>query len=89
MTRVEMPSAVCTGLDMPDGTRYDARDGYIDVERPDHLEEIGATELRRFGSRQHSLASKRVPSVSCSECGFEQLACFGERPCPRCGGELR
>lgn len=82
--RIELPSANCQGLDMPDGTRYDAQDGHIEVERPDHLAMILAQSQLRASPRLYGYQG--LPGVTCGGCGFETLAPFAGYPCPRCGG---
>lgn len=79
----------CTGLQMQDGTRYDAgRDGRITVDRPDHarhIERVG----RNGGGHVHKVmvgAPVGVPSKQCSPCRF--TAYSWQSRCPKCGGDL-
>lgn len=80
--RVELPSDKCLGVDMQDGTSYNTRDGYVDIDRPEHLREIEKTDLRVYG-RQYGF--RRSRGVTCGGCGFEQLIALASNPCPRCG----
>ncbi len=85
-TRIELPSGSCLGLDMPDGTRYDARDGHIEVERADHAAAILSQREVRASARVYGYQG--LPGATCGGCGFETLAALAGRPCPRCGGRF-
>lgn len=84
--RFELPSSGCQGLDMPDGTKYQARPGkgYVEVERDDHVRALSA----RSGLRPwHQVSFSAAPEVYCGGCGFRQFAAMSDSPCPHCGGD--
>lgn len=79
----------CTGLQMEDGTRYNAgRDGRIVVDRPDHaahIERVG----RNGGGHIHRVmvgSPIGVASTSCEPCRF--VGYGWQSVCPKCGGPL-
>lgn len=75
----------CTGLQMEDGTRYDAgRDGRIVVDREDHarhIERVG----HNGGGHIHKVnitAPRHTPDRVCPQCKFVGYA--WQSQCPRC-----
>ncbi len=82
---VELPNDGCRGLDMLDGTRYDAHEGYVEVHERyvPSLREVRDGTLRLVGSRVTAFSA--APGITCPSCRFERLAAFAARPCPRCG----
>jgi hypothetical protein len=79
----------CTGLQMEDGTRYNAgRDGRIVVDRPDHqahIERVG----RNGGGHVHRImvgAPVRSASMECEPCRF--VGYGWQRECPKCHGPM-
>jgi hypothetical protein len=77
----------CTGLNMEDGTHYDAnRAGHIDVEDPGHVSAM----LRNTDGfvTDQKFAAVKAPGVTCVTCGFNGFRFQLSAPCPRCGGKM-
>jgi len=87
VSKLELPSTMCRGFDMPDGTKYNAcGSGYVQVDNPIHeamiRANVGLRFLDQFGG--HSPA---VAEIVC-HCRFVAYAWQAGQPCPRCGEPL-
>lgn len=88
MTDYRVPRG-CTGLQMQDGTRYQARrDGRVVVDREDHARHIERVSGNGGGQIHKSAVTGPVgtPAKHCTPCRFTAYA--WSTACPRCGGEL-
>lgn len=83
----------CKGIDVHDGTRYDARNGIVDIDNPSHARQYRRTDM----ATQYGAAATHVPvegpdpeppagAMICTSCGYEPWAWTG--PCPRCDSPL-
>lgn len=75
MAKMCVPQSNCGGVDV-DGTRYRARNGFLDV--PDHL----VKRLKAAGECFEPAQPTRAEGFICDDCGFHALF----RTCGRCGG---
>ena len=83
--RVQLPSERGLGLDMPDGTKYNAdrrRPGYVTVS-DEHAAMLRAGSALDVGEK---FAIPGAPGVTCSACDFQQYAALAGPLC-KCGGE--
>lgn len=90
MAELRVPPG-CTGLQMQDGTRYNAsRTGRLeDVDRPDHVREIMRRSDESGGmiSRAVYAAVADTSSRHCPECTF--IGYGWQRECPKGHGAMR
>ena len=77
MAKLCVPQSNCGGIDV-NGTRYRARNGYLEV--PDRLVKHLKVNGECF---EPARTLTRVPGWVCEACGFHALL----RTCGRCGGQ--
>lgn len=89
MVAIDVPGA--TAISMPPNRalglpeqRYVPENGYIDVERPDHVAAFEGSGQMRVERARHGF-SGAAGRVVCQGCCFNQFEAFRARPCPRCG----
>lgn len=84
-TRVELPPG-CYGLQMADGTQYDAKPGGAVTVEDRHASAIKTSTNGKAGvlsaTKAYSLGTKT--GRRCEPCGF--LGQAWSTSCPRCGG---
>ena len=78
----------CMGVDMPDGTRYEANNGKVTVEAR-HAKQLLRSSTGRFGVVAEAVtgfADIGQPGRVCAACGFH--AHHWTTECPRCTAPL-
>lgn len=89
MAELRVPPG-CMGLDMADGSRYNAsRTGRLEVDRPDHVREIMRRSEESGGmiSRAVYTASSVTSSRFCPECTF--IGYGWQQECPKGHGAMQ
>jgi hypothetical protein len=79
----------CTGLQMEDGSRYDAsRSGRLTVDRPEHVKAIMKASEASGGPIARAIhgAPSGTSSRYCPECTF--IGYGWQRDCPKGHGEM-
>ena len=70
----------CTGIDMPDGTKYRSRRGHVDVDNPRHARQIKESFERGKGfleDRRTIFQGATGKTCACGFVGFDwQDACL-------------
>ncbi len=74
----------CRGLDMADGTHYNARDGYVTIDRPEHQRALAKSQINREYDQVSSavIISGRIGGY-CDACSHSLWP--WQATCPRCG----
>lgn len=88
MAELRVPPG-CTGLQMEDGSRYNAsRSGRLVVDRPDHVKQIMRASEASSGPIAHAMygAPSGVETRHCPECAF--IGYGWQSDCPKGHGPM-
>lgn len=84
MPKVRLAHEDDVSFRMTDGAEYRARDGYIDVERPDHLAALKqVAEFKVEDARSYGMGA--VAGRRCRACWFTAIVALAGTHCRRCG----
>jgi hypothetical protein len=78
----------CQGIDMPDGTRYEAKNGKVEIDDPGHARQAlrsGNAEFGAIAAPLHGFGDLQPGEKNCG-CGFNAFR--WQTSCPRCGADL-
>ncbi len=82
MTRYRVPPN-CRGLDMADGTHYNARGGFVTIDRSDHQHALSKSQVTRTYDQVSSAVYISGDGDYCAGCARGLWR--WQTTCPRCG----
>ena len=91
MTTLSVPNygtKGCQGLDMVDGTRYDARNGKVEIDNPAHVRQALKSGNHQFGAISLPVTGFRTVARGEKHCNCGFTAFKWQATCPRCGADL-
>ena len=91
MTTLSVPNygtKGCQGLDMPDGSRYEARNGKVDIDNPAHVRQALRSGNGDLGAIAVPVTGFGAVARGERRCGCGFTAFRWQHRCPKCGVDL-